>query len=469
MKRMQHHTNRFVAGLCASLMAVSLAHAQLKPGAKPGARLPPGLTAPQSGAAAETESPSAGRDSRSQRIIAVVNDEIITGWDLQARSELAARQLRQSSVPIPPEDVFRRQMLDRLIEERILLQQARDAGIAIPDTQVDAALGRIAEANKLDASRFKDAVERDGINWKQFREQIRSEMTMVALREREVDSKVVITDQEVDNAIANAPPSAADAGAEYLVAHILVRVPSGASQDEIARKYYRTQQVMEAVRRGRDFQQLAVSYSEAPDSVHGGGLGWRTAQRLPGLFTEVVPRMQVGQTSDILRSANGFHVIKLLDKRGSTTPAVIRRTHARHILIKTTEGTSVAEATRTLTALRERLVNGENFEALAKVHSQDFSGVRGGDLGWINPGETVPEFEKAMNALQPGEISAPVQSQFGVHLIQVIERKDEDLSDQRGRIEARQALRERKVEEAFQDWVRQLRDRAYVENRLDDE
>ena len=290
-------------------------------------------------------------------------------------------------------------------------------------------------------------------------------MTMARLREREVESKLVVSEGEIDNYLAN--QTASGGNEEYQLAHILLRAPESASPEQLQKLRLRGEQALAKARGGDNFAELTAAYSDAPDALQGGNLGWRPLSRLPQLYAEIAGRLGEGEVSDLLRSSAGFHIVKLLGKRGGNGPVSIQQTHARHILIRVNEVTSESEAKHKLDIVRERIVNGQDFAEQARLYSQDGSAAKGGDLGWLNPGDTVPEFERAMNALKPGELSEVVQSPFGMHLIQVIERREKDVSAERQRTVARQAIRERKLDEAYQDWLRQLRDRTYVENRLE--
>jgi peptidyl-prolyl cis-trans isomerase SurA len=291
-------------------------------------------------------------------------------------------------------------------------------------------------------------------------------MTMVRLREREVDSRLVITDGEIDIYIAN--QATAGSGEEYQLAHILLRAPEAASPEQLQRLRQRAEQAQKRAQAGENFAELAAAFSDAPDALQGGNLGWRPLDRLPSLYAEAAARLNPGEVSPLLRSSAGFHVVKMGGKRGGTVSASIQQTRARHILIRVNEVVSEPEARHRIDSLRERLVNGADFAELARQYSQDGSAAKGGDLGWVNPGDTVPEFEQAMNALKDGELSPVVLSPFGMHLIQVSERRQRDVSEERQRAAARQALRERKLDEAYQEYLRQLRSRVYVENRLDE-
>lgn len=400
-------------------------------------------------------------------IAAVVNDEVITRLDLDERTKLAMRQLQQQGTVPPPLPVLEKQILDRMIADRVQLQFAKETGLRVDDAELERALGRIAEQNKLSLPEMRAAIEKGGVPFDKFREDIRNEIIITRLREREVDNKIVITDSEIDNFI-NTQQTQEGKNDEYNLSHILIVVPEKASPEQIQQRQGRAEEALAQLKSGADFRQVAAAFSEAPDALQGGLVGWRESSRLPAIFIDALKTMRVGDLSAILRSANGFHILKLNDKRGTASPVIVQQTHARHILIKTNELVSENEARSRLLNLKERLENKADFAELARVHSEDSSAAKGGDLGWLSPGDTVPEFERAMNALKPGEISAPVRSPFGWHLIQVLERRNEDMSSERQRLAARQALRARKSDEAYQEWVRQLRDRAFIDNRLEE-
>lgn len=400
-------------------------------------------------------------------IVAVVADEVITGYELRNRLASALKQLQKQGTPLPPQDVLERQMLERLIMDRVQLQFAKESGLKIDDIQLDQAIGRISANNKMTPQQFRQALEKDGISYAKFREEIRSEMTMARLREREVDSKLVISDGEIDNYIAN--QAATGSNEEYQLAHILLRAPESASPEQLQKLRLRGEQALKRARAGENFAELAAAFSDSPEALQGGDIGWRPLDRLPGLYADAARKLGVGEVSDLLRSSAGFHVVKLLGKRGGSAAASIQQTHARHILIRVNEVVSEAEARRKLENVRERIVNGVDFAEQARLYSQDGSAAKGGYLGWLNPGDTVPDFERAMDALKDNELSPVVQSPFGMHLIQVTERRQRDVSAERQRGVARQAIRERKLDEAYQDWLRQLRDRTYVENRLQEQ
>lgn len=422
--------------------------------------------------------PAAGTQARVQladSIAAVVNNEVITRFELKERMRLVESRMKSQGVDLPPQAELQMQLLERLIVDRAQLQLAQEMGIRVDDLMLDRAVARIAEQNKMSAQDFRNQLERDGTPFSRFREEIREQIIMQRVREREVDNKIQIAESEVDNYIGLAS-AATQAQQEFNLAQILVRIPENASAEQIAARRRRAEDVLKQVRAGGDFAKLAATYSDSVDALKGGELGWRSQDRLPQIFVEAVANLKQGDVSNLLKSANGFHILKVIGQR---TPSVmktsaaasttVQQTHARHILIKVNQVVTAADARRKLTELKERLDNkAATFEDLAKLYSNDLSASKGGDLGWVYPGDTVPEFERAMDGLQAGQVSEPIESPFGFHLIQVLERKKDDVSKERQRLIARQIIRERKLEEATEDWLRQLRDRAYVEYRLDD-
>ena len=400
------------------------------------------------------------------RIIAVVNEEVITKLDLAEQMALAIQSLKRQGTPLPPNEVLEKQVLERIIAQKTQLQFAKDSGIRVDDAVLDKTVARIAQENKLSIPALRAALEKDGVSFSKFRDEMRNEITIARLREREVDSKIVVTEAEID-AFLQTRQDALGRNDEYNLAHILVRVPEQASAEQIKNRQARAEEALAQLKQGADFGQVAATYSDAPEGLKGGVIGWREANRLPGLFVDALKGVRVGELSAVLRSPNGFHILKLLDQRGAA-PVIVQQTHARHILIRTNEVVSEAEARNRLLGLRERIENGADFAELARLQSQDASASKGGDLGWISPGDTVPDFERALSQLQPKQVSQPVKTEFGWHLIQVLGRRDEDMSKERLRLTARQALRARKSDEAYQEWLRQLRDKAYVEYRSEE-
>jgi len=454
------------AALCAGVVAsmAAFSAAAFAQGATP----PAPTAAPAAPSAAPARSTSSvDKSVPIDRVVAIVNDEALTQYDVNEQKRVVLGQMKSNNMTPPAPDVLEKQLLERLITERVLLQYAKETGIRVDDTQVERTLARIAEDNKLSNDDFRKAVEREGIPFAKYRNDIRNEITVQRLREREVESRVNVSDAEVDHLIATLDAQAGGE-VEYRLAHILVTVPEQASTDQIDVRQRRAEQALSQVRSGTDFAQVAAGFSDAPDALQGGALGWRTPARLPTVFADPVRKMKEGDVSPVLRSASGFHIVKLLEVRSRNNPSVVEQTKLRHILVKVNETTSNDDAKVKIERIRDRIVQGAKFEDQAKANSEDASAAKGGDLGWVSPGDTVPDFERAMNGLKPGELSGPVRTPFGWHLIQVQERRTQDVTKEKAREQARAALRQRKSEEAFQDWVRQTRDRSYVEIRADD-
>lgn len=418
-------------------------------------------------ASAQTPRGQGSEPLPADRIVAVVNDEVITLVELRTRLALALNQLQRQGTALPARDVLERQMLERLVIDKIQLQHAKESGLRVDDAQLEQGLQRIATSNKMTMAQFREALQKDGIAFAKFREEIRDEMTIARVREREVENKIIISEGEIDNYLSGDLAKGA-ADEEYEVAHILLRSPESASPEQIQNLKAKADLVFERLNKGEEFAKLAAAYSDAPDGLQGGSLGMRPRDRLPAIYAEAAAKLKAGDLAPILRSANGFHIVKLVAKRGGGALPAVQQTHVRHILIKVNEVVSEADARHKLAGLYDRIKHGESFAELAKLFSQDGAASKGGDLGWIYPGDTVPEFERAMNQLQPGTVSEPIQSPFGFHLIEVLERRVQDVSADRQRAAARQVLRERKIDEAYQDWLRQARDSAYVELRLEE-
>jgi peptidyl-prolyl cis-trans isomerase SurA len=402
------------------------------------------------------------------RIIAVVNDDVITRHELDDRIDTVVHQLNKQGTPLPAPEVLRKQILERMVIDMLQMQFAKETGVRVDDAQLDKALQRIAQENNIASlADFRAKLEQEGVDFKKFREEIRDEIIASRLREREVDSKIVISDNEIDNYLTT-QAKLPGRNEEYQLAHILVLVPEQASAEKIQASRERADQALAQLQGGAEFAQVAAGSSDAKDAMQGGALGWRSTDKIPSLFLDALQKMHPGEVSPVLRSPNGFHIIKLLDKRSKDAPVMVTQTHVRHILIKTSEAVPENEAKSRLLEIKKRLDAGEDFAELAKRYSEDGSAAQGGDLGWISPGETVPDFENAMNALKDGQISDAVQTGFGWHLIQVLGRRNADVSEEQKRQQARAAIHAFKSDEAYQDWLRQLRDRAYIEYRQDD-
>jgi peptidyl-prolyl cis-trans isomerase SurA len=408
-----------------------------------------------------------GRAVALDRVVAVVNDEAVTQYELDEAKRIVMQQLKQQNVQQPAADVLDKQVLERLVTEHALLQFAKESGVKVDDTQVERTIQRIAEENKLTLQGLRDALAKDNVPYAKYREDVRNEIIVQRLREREVENRITVSDAEVDNYMATTKAQAGG-DAEYRLAHILVLVPEQATADQIDAKRKRAEEALRNVRDGNDFAQVAAGFSDASDALSGGNLGWRSGARLPTVFAEVVRSMKVGDVSPVLRSAAGFHIVKLLERRSHDEPSVVDQTHARHILVRVNETTSEGDARAKIERLKDRLDAGAKFEDLARLNSEDASSAKGGDLGWISPGDAVPAFEEALNKLAVNQVSGPVRTPFGWHLIEVLERRKQDVTADRARLQAQLAIRQRKSDEAFQDWVRQTRDRAYVEVRLDE-
>jgi len=401
------------------------------------------------------------------RIVAIVDQAVVTEQELESRIATVTAQFKKQGTELPAEAILRKQILERLITDTLQLQYAAQTGLKVDDNQLDKTIGRIAEQNQLSLAEFAEALAKDGVSMTKFRADIRNEITLARLREREVDGRVNVSESEIDNFLTSQAANN-DNQDEYEIAHILIRTPEEGATEDIQKAKSKVDSALTELKAGVSFAKVSASFSDAPNALEGGNLGWKKASQMPALFLDALKAMQVGEVSAPLRSPNGFHVLKLNNKRGGNSPLVIEQTHARHILIKLSEIMSEKDGKLKIDGIKERLDNGEKFEALAKQYSEDSTASNGGDLNWVNPGDTVPQFEKAMNELKDLQISMPVLTQFGWHLIQVIERRSQDMSKEAARLKARQEIRAKKADEAYQDWIRELRDRAYVEIRLED-
>jgi peptidyl-prolyl cis-trans isomerase SurA len=403
-------------------------------------------------------------------VYVIVNDEVITKREVDKRiAEITAR-LRAQNAQLPDPEDLRRQVVEAMITERSQLQLGKEMGVRVSDTELDRAIGRIAESQKMSVQEMRNQMEKEGMTFAQFREQIRNEIVMQRLVDHEVDSKIQVSEAEIDTYMA-AEKAAAAERVEMDLAQILVRIPENASPEQIAARKARADEVARQLRTGADFAKMAGTYSDAPDALSGGAIGWRDPNRLPPLFAGELRKLKPGQVTPVVRTNVGFHILKLINVRKpeaqqDQAAAVVQQTHARHILLKLTPTMSEADARKKLTEIRGKIAAKQaSFEDMARQFSQDSFAAKGGDMGWVETGDIPPEFETAMNALKPGDISDVVKSPFGLHIIQVVERKTQDTSKEKERTAARQVLTERKRQEAMEDWARQVRDRAYVEFR----
>lgn len=507
--------NALLLALCAGLPAAHAAE-QTSRGANSAKAAP---------AAQKQDAPAPKGEQFVDGIAAIVDKDVITLRELRDASQRVAGELKSRGIQVPDDQTLQHQVLQRLIMERVQRHEADRLGIRVDDKQIDTAIQAIASRNKITVQQLRQELEKSGTTWENYRKSLRDEIRSDRLRQRAVDSTIVISDAEVDAflkdqrrnpAFGAAPPQAAQAQPQvqpqsapeqaaapagpmlYALAQILVRVPEGSSPDQLALLRKKAEGLLARAKRGDDFASLAAASSDGPEALQGGVMGVRPLDGWPDLFVKAISNLQKGQVSQLIQSGNGFHIIKVMD-RGTAQPAPGRtarapapqaapqpapqpaareqapqgptqvvQTRARHILIKTSTVMSDDLARQRLEQVRQRLVNGAaTFEEMARQYSQDASAPQGGELGWLNPGETVPPFEAAMNALQPGEISQPVQSPFGWHLIQVEERREHDATDDLARMRARQTLFERRAQPAFEDWLEQLRAQAYVDNRFE--
>lgn len=510
--------NALLLAVCAGLPAAYAAEQNGK-GTNNGAKPASAQNGAKTAAAQKNAAPAAPREQFVDGIAAVVDKDVITLRELREASLRISGELKARGIQVPDDQTLQHQVLQRLIMERVQRHEADRMGIRVDDAQVDKAVEAISARNKITVAQLRQEIEKSGITWDAYRKSLREEIRSDRLRQRAVDSTIVISDAEVDaflkdqrrNPAFGAAPAAQQPQAQpqpapeqaqapagpmlYALAQILVRVPEGSSPEQLAVLRKKAEDLLARAKRGDDFASLAAASSDGPEALQGGVMGVRPLDGWPDLFVQAISNLQKGQVSGLIQSGNGFHIIKVMD-RGSAQPAPARtarapapapapapaarpqpaqqgpvevvQTRARHILIKTSTVMSDEQARQRLEQVRQRLVSGSaKFEDMARQYSQDATAPQGGELGWLNPGETVPPFEAAMNALQPGEISPPIQSPFGWHLIQVEERRQHDASDEVARMKARQVLFERRAQPAFEDWLEQLRAQAYIDNRLE--
>ncbi len=425
--------------------------------------LPVGAQTARPGAAPAAAAAAVQRQG--DHIAAVVNQELVTAFEVTQRLERARADAQRANQRLPPEPELRRQVLESLIEDRALLSHARDAGVRVDDGEIDRAVASIAAQNQITLAQMRAQLARDGMDMTRFRTNVRDQMLVERVREREVAQRIRITDAEIDEFIEQQRGAAAGE-VQYNIAQILVTVPDNASEAVVAERRARAEAAFARVRAGEDFAAVARSVSEDANKAQGGEIGLKPADRLPDVFLEAVRPLASGSVApSLLRSGAGFHVLKLIE-RSEGSAFRITQTRARHILLRPSPQASAEAVQARLADFKRQIESGaRRFEDLAREHSLDGSAAGGGDLGWAAPGQFVPEFEAALNPLPIGGLSAPVTSRFGVHLIQVIERRSVALDAKQLRDQARAALRERKFETAYAEWVREVRDRAYVELR----
>ncbi|PRC93757.1 peptidylprolyl isomerase [Solimicrobium silvestre] len=401
-------------------------------------------------------------------VAVVVNDEVITKQELQDRIRMIEQRLKAQGVALPSHAELQKQVVERMIVDRAQLQLAHDNGLRVDDIMLDRAMLRMAEQNKMTLQNFRNQVEKEGTSYAQFREGVRDDILLQRVREREVDSKVQVSESEIDNYLA-AQKADTQKNQEVELSHILIRIPENATPEMLGKLRARAETVLQQVKSGGDFSKLAATYSDSAEGLKGGSLGWREQDRYPQVFIDAIANLKEGQSTNLIKSANGFHILKVTGRRTVDKNAEgIAQAHVRHILIKITPTVTKEQAIHKLEEFKQRLENnGAKFEDLAQQFSNDSSASKGGDLGWLYPGD-VPEFDPVINGLKDGQISDPVESANGMHLLQLLGRKSDEVSPERQRLLARQVIHARKLDEASLDWVRQLRDRAYVEIRADD-
>lgn len=401
------------------------------------------------------------------RIAAVVNDGVVLTSDLDQQTEEVIERLRQQNTELPPRNVLRRQILERLVVEEIQMQRADRLGIQVSDDMLNGALADVAQRNGMSFADLPRELEAQGIDYRTYRDEIRKQLTLQLLRQRDVIGRINISPRELDQAMAR-QQNAPDLNSEYNVSHILISVPVTASPEQIQAREARAKEVWEKAKGGQDFAQLAVTYSESTTNIEGGSLGWRKGSQLPSIVSDLIAKMKPGDVSDPIRTPSGFHLFRLNEVRGGLQQAVQSQVHARHILLRTTELEDDQTVQQKLADIRKRVIEGgEDFGAIAAVTSNDpGSAPQGGDLGWVGPGTFVPEFEKRLDALQENEISEPFKTQFGWHIVQLLGRRVHDITQDKLRQQVFAQLRESKAEEETELWLRRLRDEAFVEYRM---
>ena len=401
------------------------------------------------------------------RILAVVDEDVVMQSELQEQMERVRMQLRQQGTQMPPTAVLERQVMERLVLEKIQLQLADRVGVEVEEESLDRAVNDIAKRNNVTMDQFKQIIESEGHRIEYFREQIRQEIVMAKLRKTEVDNRVKVRDREIENFLIN-EFSDETSTLEYRLAHILISTPDGADNAEIQAAREKAKDAVRRIDTGGDFGAIAISVSDGQTALDKGDLGWRKAEQIPSLFADAVSAMDVGDSSGVITSPSGYHIVKLTDRRQGDQ-VMVEQHKVRHILIKPNELISPDQALVRVSQLKVRLDGGDDFAQLARTNSDDRgSALDGGDLGWVGLGKMVPEFEEVMTVMGIGVVSAPFRTEFGFHLLEVLDRREYDGTEEVKRDRARQAIRQRKIDEKRQSWLRRLRDEAYVEYRVEE-
>ncbi|HEX5649652.1 MAG TPA: peptidylprolyl isomerase [Steroidobacteraceae bacterium] len=400
------------------------------------------------------------------RVAAVVNDGIVLRSDVETQMQTIGDRIQQQGQQLPPRNVLRQQVLERLVLQELQMQRAERLGIKIADEAVNQALTEVAQRNNIKFSELPAALEAQGLDYRDYRDEVRREMVMQTLRQRDVLARVYVSPREVEQCIAKRKASP-NVDNEFNLAHILVAVPSTADEQQIAERTSRAQAVYARAKQNEDFGQLAITYSDSGTALEGGALGWRKASQLPSFVAEIIPTLQPGGVTEPIRTPSGLHIFKVLEVRGGQAPAMVSQVHARHILMKPNEVEDDQTVRQKLTQIRERVLKGESFEAIASVTSEDpGSAAEGGDLGWAGRGSFVPEFERQLDALQENQISEPFKTEYGWHIIQLLGRRTYDASGDVTRNRCVVQLREARADEETEIWLRRLRDEAFVEYRM---
>ena len=401
------------------------------------------------------------------RIVAVVNEDVIMKSELENKIYTINEKMKEQGTNTPPKSILQRQVLNNLIQNRIQLQLATRIGIKVNDENLNRTISNIAAESQVTLEQFREILEKDGYNYEQFREDIRNELALTQLRKRQVTNRIIVSEKEIDNFLTN-NNSQSIFQTEMRLSHILFSLSETATEDQITQTEQMASKVRDELLTGADFAKIASTVSDGGNAKAGGDLGWRKIDDIPTLFTDYIPDMKVGDISELIRSPSGFHIIKISDMK-DMGESIVEQTHARHILVKVNELRTDKQANEKLIQLKLRIDNGDDFGLLAKGNSDDaMSAIDNGDIGWSIPGRLVPEFQRALDGLEINETSEPFKSRFGWHIAQVLGRRNHDNTESIKRARARKVIGDRKLNEALQNWKRELLDEAYVEYRLDD-
>lgn len=397
------------------------------------------------------------------QVIAVVNDDVILQSELEARINTIVGRLRAQGTNLPPRDVLEERVLEQLITESIQLQMADRAGMRISDNELNETMASIAQRNNMTLAQFEQQLAQEGVTYQEAREQIRNEMITSRVQQRQVGNRVRVTDREVENYLESTTEEGRST-AEYELAHILVEVDDFNDDEEVSAARDKIEKLRDEIADGRDFREVAVAESDASNALEGGDMGWRAENQLPSLVADVVPDLETGEVSPVLENSGGFHLVKVMDRRGGEEEQLVDQYMVRHILVRTSETVSEDQAEESIRDIYQQLQDGADFDALAREYSDDpVSGSDGGNLGWVSPGQMVPEFEQAMMQADVGELQGPFRSQFGWHILEVQDRRQQDVSGDVRESEARQAIYRRKFDAELQNWLREIRDEAFIE------